>query len=366
MALQPLGLPISYPGPTQLLGGTTSGGLLDGISEALAAVFKAPVAGSLTAVKFGVEIATTQANPYLVELQGVDAATGLNDLTVKGGGSPVSTTYAAPTTDDQVIVTSTFANAYTCTAQEDLAVVVRNATSSPSSITIFSPNSLGAGTLTGHPYGALAVPTNTITTRMVSMAVVIDGVTYPVGYGWPFVIVATQAFVTGGVVEIGNRFVPQAKMGVVGVWWHGTFAGDIKVHLYDDSTTGSGVELISPAPSTRDKDIKAQAAVGVQSCFFPRVTLTAGGIYYVTIEAMTATSNTMNILRTQASGNANLAFTAGGIQMYRAQRNDNNPITDFTPTLTDQCQVGLWVDAFDDGAGGGGGLQYRANMKGNL
>ena len=91
---------------------------------------------------------------------------------------------------------------------------------------------MGLGILTGHPYAALAVPTNTISIRLVSMAVVIDGVTYPVGYGWPFVIQTTQAFVTGGVVEIANavrmmgdvrdamRFVHGETSGVV-VWRDG-------------------------------------------------------------------------------------------------------------------------------------------------
>jgi hypothetical protein len=349
-----LGRPLMWPGSAQLMGGTTSNAVLDGVDEAISAIFRAPVAGVLTAIKFAVEVATTQgANPYLVELQGVSATTGLNDLTPKTGAT---TTYAAPTTDDQVLITATLGTPYTVTAGEDLAAVVRNAASSHSNITVYSPAVLALSTVYAHPYGALAIPTNAISSRSPSMAVVIDGTTYPVGLMWPFVISSTQAFVTGGVVEIGNRFVAPVPLGVVGVWWNGIQAGDIKVHLYDNSTTGSGAELISPVPVTMDKDLHGTGStIALHSYFFPRVSLTKGSTYYVTIEATSATSNTMNCLRTQASGNANLVYTAGGIQFYRAQRNDNVVTTDFTLTDTDQCMVGLWVDGLSDGVGAGGG-----------
>jgi len=347
-----LGRPIMWPGAMQLLGSVTSTAVLDGVDESVAAIFRAPIAGSLTAIKFGVEIATTQgANPYLVELQGVSATTGLNDLTPKTGAT---TTYAAPTTDDQVLITSTLGTPYTVTAGEDLAAVVRNAASSPGNITLFYPLAAASSGLVSHPYAALAIPTNGIGVRGLSMAVVIDGTTYPVGLMWPFVIAATQAFVTGGVVEIGNRFVAPVPLNVVGIWWNGLQAGDIKVHLYDDSTSGSGAELISPAPVNMDKDIKGQAATGLHSYVFPAVTLAKGATYYVTLEATSATSNTMNCLRTQASGNANLAYTAGGIEFYRAQRNNNTVTTDFSLTTTDQCQVGLLVEGLSDGVGTSG------------
>jgi hypothetical protein len=98
---------------------------LNGTTDQLEVITQARVAGSLTqgCVRYGLRTGTPPT--YRISIQGVDAS-GNPDGTIKGGGSPVSTTFTPPadTTWDATFRCFTFTNAYTTTRGEFIALVV--------------------------------------------------------------------------------------------------------------------------------------------------------------------------------------------------------------------------------------------------
>jgi hypothetical protein len=116
------GMPLSVPsGNTPAASSHT----LSANNNAVAFIFRADNTEALTHgwIRYGVRTGTPPT--YRLSLQGVSAATGFPDGTVKGGGSPVSVTFTPPAdaSIDGLGQWLAFANSYTPTLGELLALV---------------------------------------------------------------------------------------------------------------------------------------------------------------------------------------------------------------------------------------------------
>lgn len=351
MSIVALGAQIDYLNLEALHGGTAMGALLDGASEAAGCVFKAPVTGSLTAIKFGIQATVTAgANPVDVRLEKIDA-TGLPDGTLFDINTNAS--HTQNTANDKVLITSTLTAAASVTAGGDLGIRVVNPATSFGNMTLYSPNPM---ITVGHPYSILEVPTRAVSARHMCCAVVIDGVTYPVNPGWPWVDTNTQNAISSGLNQMGNRFKLAVQKRCIGIGFRhwATYAGNWKFHLYD----GSDVDLITSP--TFDKDIKSTtAAAPFRYLFPPGVTLAANTLFRAVVEATEASNVQMAYRGVQA--NADLAAVDGGIEFYMTTKTGAAAWADTTTRVMDIWPI---FDGVETGAGGG--LLVHPGMEGGM
>jgi hypothetical protein len=347
MSIVALGAQIDYLNQESIHSGTGMGAVLDGASEAAGCVFKAPVTGSLTAIKFGVQATVTAgANPVDVRLENVGVTDGLPDGTLVAANTNAA--HTQNTANDKVIITATLTAAAAVTAGDNLGIRVVNPATSFGNMTLYSPNTM---IVVGHPYSILEVPTRAVSTRHASFAVVIDGVTYPVNPGFPFVDTATQNAISSGLNQMGNRFKLAIQKRCIGIGFRHftTYAGNWKFHLYD----GSDTDLITSP--TFDKDMKSGAgAAPFRHTFPPGVTLAAGTLYRVVAEATEASNVQMAYREVQA--NADLAFVDGGIEYYMTTKTGAGAWADTTTRVMD-----IWPIFDGVETGGGGGLRLAGH-----
>lgn len=165
-------------------------------------VFQAPVAGTITRVGFNYYLRTGTPPTYRASLQGVSLTTGVEDGTIKGGGSPASVTFTPPasTAWDGTFQWLTLANSYTCTRGELLALVIGYSSGTVNSSNFSQINynqAIGDGELFPYPV-TNKTGTKTIQPSGWPVFGIAMGTT---AYGNPVQTIATNSFNSGSTPD---------------------------------------------------------------------------------------------------------------------------------------------------------------------
>jgi len=174
---------------------------VDASNEGVLWVFQAETADAITHIGFRYSLRTGTPPTYRVSLQGVSGATGFNDGTVKGGGTPASKTFTphASTAWDGTVQWIALDTSYTPTRGEGLCAVIEysSGTINGSNNSTFSYQIANGpfGDNSSFPYSAI----NTGGTWARAIRNVIFGIgTAASRYGYPQQSIFTTAVTTSG------------------------------------------------------------------------------------------------------------------------------------------------------------------------
>jgi hypothetical protein len=339
MALQPLKGFLIPDIPRNPAGAPGTNSLtIDAASEKVAMIFQAPKTGSIDRVYFKTGTVTTGATVD-VRLETVDSATG----------DPTGTLVAANTNASQVIGNSddnvwfevTLTAAGAVTRGTFYAIVVVNPAGSPGNLSIHELNDDAVGS-------AYTTLFTTVWTKQVGSSIGAvrynDGsYDYMPGF-WPFNAINSLAINTGTTPdEVGLIFQLPFPVRVAGAWVWADFDGDADIKLYDsDGTT------VLASIST-DLNIRRVTSGDVHIFFFTAsAELLKNTNYRLSLLPTTATS--LTLYEYQMTSAELLNIMAGGQAFHRTDRTDAGA---WAQTTTKRPQMGLVLDAFDDGVGGG-------------
>lgn len=340
---------------------------LDQTTDQLEVIFQADRAMTITkmAVRYGVRTGTPPT--YKISLQGVDDTTGNPDGTIKGGGSPASTTFTPPAdaTWDATWRELTLDNSYTATRGEKLSLVVAYSAGTVDGSnfsSLSSQDSIGLyRQLPGLPY---AITNNAGTRAKVSgnrpVFAYLAGTTVsgnPSLLAWA--TAAANFTLNSTPDEIASAFTLPTGWGssykLAGVVFTPAVvpAGKtIKVQLYSGTTVLQTVTI--------DSDDVARTSNAPIRAIFTDVSLTAlsfGTQYRVGLQPQDAAGNwTFGGLTVNA--NADWGAYPLGIDWYASTRTDAGAWTDVT---TARLNLELILDDIT-----GGGLLLSSGMTGGL
>lgn len=142
--------------------------------------------------------------------------------------------------------------------------------------------------------------------------------------------------------ERALRFQVPVSCRCVGAWFLADGDGDADIVLYDDASS----VLVS---ASIDPDVRIDANVRHYFVRWDAQTLSANTTYRIAIKPTSATN--LIAYHVTVASNGMLAAVPGGIEWYLSTRTDAGAWTD---TTTARPMIGLTIDGYDVGAGGGG------------
>ena len=295
---------------------------------------------------------------------GTVTTAGTNDLrieTVNSSGNPSGTLWGTTTNGAQAYTTSNthHRTALTLSATVAMGDLIAVLSQSPS-VSFGNLNINRAGTslpaLRGFPYpGGPGLTTKIDITGTPFLLEYSDGVFEYTEYVLPGACNPASLTIATGTNpdEVGNLFTPGVTMRTTGWWMHAGVASgaNYRMQLYE---SGNNTPL---ATATMLAAYQTSAAAR----FFhgswdvnDGVTLTAGTAYRVAYLPTTATSSTIY----RITGYNNAFFDPMGLPGAQESSRNRSATTDpdsasWTETSTQRAQMGIIIDAVDDGAGGG-------------
>jgi len=320
---------------------------------------------ALTITRLGVrQGAVTGTSPqYRISLQGVDSSAN-PDGTIKGGGSPASTTFTPVGGTDNTFQWFTLDNTYVTTRGESLAVVVdySSGTIDGSNNCSFTSRSIGLGDDQSVPF--TIQNDNGSRARQTNVGPFSYG-TASKAYGMPISSLSHSLYNTGTTPdEVGIKFtLPSGWWNtyeVAGIMWYGRCNGsDVILKLYD--TDGSTVLQ----QTTIDTDMsRAVSSTILQRSLFTATTLStlaSGSAYRLTLTPTVASPN-MTLTDATFPSSADIEAWPLGSNIIRTERTDAGSWTD---TNTNRPAIHLLLKDITAPAGGTGML-IHSGMTGGV
>lgn len=354
MAIQTIkgGLFLPQPDLLQWAGAPTFNSItLNAIDEAMAAVLAIPKTGNIKKILFATRTATTTSTNMVVRVETLDETVQPAIPSTTLYHADAATTVTVSSTDDNVAKLATFATAFPATKGDKVAIIIRQPAASAGDLQLarFDED------ISNFPYLLQNIAVSpTVTWTLLASAPMIgieydDGSYEHIPGCWPIYALTNTAFNnTSTPDEIGNRFRVPFPCRVTGAWAYMDADGDFSVNLYDSD----GVTKIAGGAYAVDKDTRGPVSAGYHYfTFSSTATLVKDTYYRLVIEPTSATSVTIYDF-TVDSAAAMDAFDGGqSIHMTSAK----NPAAegDWTNTTTRRVWMGVSIDGFDDGAGGG-------------
>jgi hypothetical protein len=347
MALVSVGSrPVMWPPPTSVMPwvSISNGGSqqLNATSTRAAHVFKSRFSGTIA--KLGIRIATaTTAQTMRLGLYTVSATDGNSTGTLVGSSNYATFTPASATNFELTLPASAAVTAetwYAIVVEWDSTTGDINFNAAGGSWDLFT-------NVYYHRFTSGAWASKVIGGPIQVWAVLDDG-TYADVYGYPATLYATHTANLNTAVndEWASKITVPYTCRVSGIWANiGTAAGaDFEAILYNGTT----------ALATRAVDGDQPASTSVAYRLFEFAspqTLAAGTTVRAAIRPTTTANVTFRRYGLQAAGaERGFGWPSGTCESYRV---DQGAWTDVTTNIQ---SIGLAIDQFDDGTGGGGGM----------
>ena len=357
MAQQPLlgytYFPILWPGIASNIANQATTYVLDASGEKAATIFQIPADGNITKLGFRTAAVTT-GDTLKIGLYTVDAS---GDPTATAYKGMVAGTQAVLATEDNTYFNVTLGTQATSVVKGDIVALVIEYNSYVAGSMVLT----GLAATVGFPYGDLYTASwakqNTLLFATIEYT---GGVYYPTlgilpaseGAGSIAYNLNTATF-----DEYGIRINIPVPARAVGIWVALALAvgADFEAILYEGTTALKTV--------TYDGDMAVTAGGRLLFLFFPTTQdLTANTDYYIAIRP--TTTNNVTFYSFTASSVAAAAQFHGGAGAYRVKRLNQGAWNVSETTIIGQ--MGIILDAFSDGVGGGGGMIVNPGMNGGL
>lgn len=338
--------------------------LLDQTTDAVEFIFQAPAGIAITKLGFRYGAKSSGTPPtYIIELEGVAAATGFPDGTIKGASNNAKATFRPPadTSWDGTWQWITLGESYTCAEGEWLAIVIKDDPGTADSISGTNSGSFTytdgrGGNRSGLPYAI----TNAAGSRTKQAAPPVFGyASSSVTYGRPVEAVTTLDLYSSGTNpnEQGMTFTLPAGWGstykIRGVKYYGaggTTGTTSTMTLYDDDgDPGTALQTL-----TIDWDM-VRGTGGTLANFtfyFDESSLTAidfGSAYHIGLKADGGTT-AMSLASITLDAAADRAAWPGGEQFNLCTRNGGT----WTEVTAKRPLMNLILSDITEPAGGGG------------
>jgi hypothetical protein len=148
--------------------------------------------------------------------------------------------------------------------------------------------------------------------------------------------------------EIGLRFKLPFPARLSGCWLNLDADGDYNINVYDSD----GATKICGTPLAIDKDLRLGTSGGfVWHRFTSTANLVKDTYYRIVFEPSSATN--IQLYYFDFPSASAMDQTEGGQEFHYTAAKDPDAEGDWTQTLTRRPHMGLYMDAFDDGVGGG-------------
>jgi hypothetical protein len=167
---------------------------------------------------------------------------------------------------------------------------------------------------------------------------------------WPIQTITTSTFNNGSTPDVyANRITIATPCKVSGfwTWFNNASVSDCAVKLYDTD----GVTVL--ASTTLDATNTISTNIITVRRFASEITLAAGN-YWLGLEP--TSTNNVSVYDFTVPSAAALASFQGGASMQFSTAKNPSGTGSWTTTATRRLYLGLLFSAFDDGAGGGGGV----------
>ena len=321
---------------------------LDATGEKAAVIFQIPADGNITNLGFRTSTVTT-GDTMKIGLYTVDASGNPTTTAYKG---MVAGTQVVADIDDNTYFNVTLGTQATSVVKGDIvALVIEYNSYVAGNMGITTITSTGGSALAGFPYGDLYLVSWTKQSTLLAVTIEYSGgVYYPILGILPLGS-AGVSFVNANVNtatfdEYGIRINIPIPARAVGIWaaLYGNTNADFEAILYEGTT----------ALKTIAHDGDYTASVGTVTPFFlffsTAQDLTANTNYYIAIRPTTTTN--LSFYFFTAPSVAAAAQFHGGAGAYRVKRLNQGAWTEETTII---AHMGIILDAFSDGVGGGGG-----------
>lgn len=318
------------------LAGMFAGLVIDAAAEKVAFIFQIPKTGTITTLGFLTGVVTT-ADTLKVGLYTVDPATGVPTATAYGG--MVAGTQAAPASNTfYEVALGTNASA---TVDDVVAMVIEFNSFVAGNLKIAM---MDATVARGFPYVAHYAPAAWAKYGYTPDCVVKynDGTYGPEGC-LPIITSAATSFTTTSTpdevaLRVSVPFVSRAW----GCWILVDADADCEVILYEGTTVR--------ATATIDKDVRGATVGRIFQLKFPTAyALAANTEYFLALKP----SGTVSYYDFSINAAGIMDCFSGGQNIYFASRTDAGA---WSLNTSRRLWAGLILDQFDDGAGGGGGI----------
>lgn len=354
MAITTLGphyLPSFIESNADSLSPSLSGITLNASGDRMGFVVTCPKAGTLDKFEFKTGSVTNNPdNGIRLSFQSIDAATGFPDTT-QDQWSDITGTLAANTWQVPAVMTddgTTGGVKRTVTAGEQIACVIDFVSFVASDSFQIDCLSVNTNNVYNQQYYTADASNGTYVKSGLrpNLALKYDDGTYatfPIPYG-PWTVISNTSLNTGTTPdEIGNVFQVPISCRILGIWARCDINNSTDFILYD-----SGGSILKTF--TQDNDL-TRSINGFYSCYFSSsYTLAANTTYRITMLPTTATSN--NLLNVTLPGSGyGTTHPLGTTWQYTSRANAGA----FTDDNTKITYMGLIVDGYDTGSGGGAG-----------
>jgi hypothetical protein len=352
MALVGWGAPFLYPDTALMnLAAAPNPQTFDAITDTYNIIFRIPASGNIDNIHYRVSTSTTPNLTLSVSVQTVDPATGLPTGTNYKGHTTV--TSVNPTTGNKVANVGIVGAVAGDEVSLDFGITAY--TSGLIALLVGWSGSGAAQAKPAYPYAIANTAAANVFATLNSSAhefalEYADGAYFPcVGGREMGMLVGTQtsnAVTNSGTTRRANIIRPPTACRCIGVWCQANIGGGVSLVLRDALTDAV------LATATPDKDVRGIATV--DTYFYPwdagaTVNLVGGTDYYISFEGTDATGGTLYQM-TNIPAVAQLDGISGGQNCYGF-----NYAGSWVAANTTRNQLGLILDQFDNGAGGGGG-----------
>ena len=314
--------------------------LIDAANEKAAAILQVRKAGTVSKISWGTRTVTTGAT-LDVRLETVDLATGNPSGTLLAAGSNASVVVADA--DDNVRFTSTLTTPVAVTRGQKVAVVIVNPAVSPGN---FQISSIENTTIAGEtPYITQFTPSWFKNTQAPAVALEYDDGSYDVAPGcFPMSAVASVVYANSSTPdERGLKFKVPFPCRAVGAWIWANLSGDFDIALYDSD----GTTVMASYPGDLNVGVVFDYNRNL-FLFTGTASLLKDTFYRLVLKPTTAT--VLGLIEFTVGAAAVMDAFEGGQNFHLTTRTDAGAWTD---TTTQRPMMGLILDQFDDGVGGG-------------
>jgi len=348
--------PTLWPGINAGISNQTSASTLDATGEKAAIIFKIPADGNITKLGFRTSTVTT-GDTLKVGLYTVDAS---GDPTATAYKGMVAGTQAILATEDNTYFNVTLGTQATSVVKDDIVALVIEYDSYVAGNMVITGLGSTNTAFVGIPYGDLYT---TLWTKQNSLFFATieytGGVYYPTLGIFPVASGGASSIAynvnTATFDEYGIHINIPVPARAVGIWVILAVAvgADFEAILYEGTTALKTI--------THDGDYAVSTIARPFFLFFPTTQdLTANTDYYIAIRPTTVNSVTFYFFT--APSVAAAAQFHGGAGAYRVKRLDQGAWTTSETTIIGQ--MGIILDAFSDGVGGGGMPILRGSVVG--
>ena len=335
----------------------TSTYTLDATGEKAATVFQIPADGNITKLGFRTATVTT-GDTLKVGLYTLDAS---GDPTTTAYKGMVAGTQVVADVDDNTYFNVTLGTQATSVVKGDKVALVIEYNSYVAGSMVITGVSTTGNIWAGFPYGDLYT-----TLWAKQNTLLFATIEYTGGVYYPTLGILPASEGAGSIAynlntatfdEYGIRINIPVPARAVGIWVALALAvgADFEAILYEGTTALKTV--------TYDGDMAVTAGGRLLFLFFPTTQdLTANTEYYIAIRP--TTTNNVTFYSFTASSVAAAAQFHGGAGAYRVKRLNQGAWNVSETTIIGQ--MGIILDAFSDGVGGGGGMIVNPGMNGGL